>query len=72
MVAPQLIDGLVHEGDDMKPVENNFYVGQYFMDGPEVGVAHVHCHCFKLFPSFAQGLQKGPDVLIAFSFDRVQ
>ncbi len=72
VVAPELIDGLVHERDYMEPVKNNLYAGQCFTDRPEVGTAHVHCHSFQFSPSPGQSFQKGPNILFALSFDSVQ
>ncbi len=54
----------------MKSVEDNVYVGQSLIHGPEVGAAHVHCHNCEFLAFPGRDFQKGQDVLFAFPFYR--
>jgi hypothetical protein len=72
VISPKRINGFVHKGNDMEPVEDNFYVGQYFMNSPEAGATHARCHGFQLFPPPGQGFQEGTDVFFALSLDHLQ
>src|SRR3974390_2109121 len=56
----------------MEPVENDFYTRQCCTDGPEIGAAHVHRHCFEPSRSSGQAFQEGSNVFFALSFDCVQ
>jgi hypothetical protein len=47
-------------------------LGQSLTDCREIGAAHVHSNSFEFSRSPGQGFQKGPDVLFALCFDRVQ
>jgi hypothetical protein len=55
----------------MKSVEDNVYVGQSLIHGPEVGAAHVHCHNCEFLAFPGRDFQKGQDVLFAFPFYRM-
>ncbi len=72
IVSSQLIYGLVHEGHDVEAVEDYIHLGQSLTDCREIGAAHVHSNSFEFSRSPGQGFQKGPDVLFALSFDRMQ
>jgi len=72
LLPAEFVQRLVHEPHYVEAVKDNVRSREALAHGRVVTAAHVHGHSLKAFGFAGQCLQKGADVLLAFSFNGME